>query len=184
VALGVQVTAAQGWQTLTFDLSTATGQNGAVWSADTEYTALTLFPDFNQAADNSTYYVDNFAINGATTPSIPVAPATVAPTLRAAAAVYGTAKVGRTVTAGKGVWSGNPTPTYTYKWYRCTVSSTRTAITAPTSAMKCSVIVGKTASAYKLTSTDVGKYIRVLVTAKNSKGTKYSLSKTTAKVVR
>ena len=184
VALGVQVTAAQGWQTLTVDLSTATGQNGAVWSADTEYTALVLFPDFNQAADNSTYYVDNFAINGATTPSIPVAPSTVAPTLRAHAAVYGTAKLARTLTAGKGVWSGNPTPTYTYKWYRCTVSGSTNSIYGPSSAMKCSVIVGKTASTYKLTTLDVGKYIRVMVAAKNSKGTKYSLSKTTAKVVR
>ena len=184
VALGVQVTAAQGWQTLTVDLSTATGQNGAAWSADVEYTSLVLFPDFNQTADNATYYVDNFALNGGTTPAIPVTPTTVAPVLKTAAVVYGTAKLARTLTAGKGSWTGTPTPTYTYKWYRCTVSSTKTAITAPTSAMKCSVIVGKTASTYKLTTTDVGKYIRVLVTAKNSKGTKYSLTKTTAKVVK
>ena len=184
VALGMNVTAAQGWQTLTFDLSQATGNNGVVWSADTEYTSLALFPDFNAVADNAVYYVDNFAINGATTPAIPVVPTAVAPVLKTAASIAGTAKVARTLVANKGSWTGTPTPTYTYKWYRCTVSSTKTAITAPTSAMKCSTIVGKTTSSYKLTSTDVGKYIRVLVTAKNSKGTKYSLSKTTAKVVK
>mgnify|MGYP003337157703 CR=1 FL=1 len=104
--------------------------------------------------------------------------------IKTAATVTGIAKVGKVLRASNGTWTALLAPTFSYKWYRCTVSSTRTAITVPTSAMKCSVIVGKTLSAYKLTTTDVGKYIRVLVTAKNSKGTKYSLSKTTAKVVK
>jgi hypothetical protein len=181
VALGMNVTAVQGWQTLTFDLSQATGNNGVVWSADTEYTSLALFPDFNAVADNSAYYVDNFAINGATTPAIPV---TVAPTMRTAASLTGTAKLNSTLTARAGTWSGTPTPTLSYKWYRCTVAGSTAAITVPTSAMKCSVISGKTSSTYKLTTTDVGKYVRVLVTATNSKGTKYSLTKSTAKVVK
>ena len=73
VALGVVVNAAQGWQTLTFDLSTATGNAGAVWSATTEYQSMALFPDFNNAPDDAVYYVDNFAFNGGTTPAIVVA---------------------------------------------------------------------------------------------------------------
>ena len=104
------------------------------------------------------------------------------PTLRTAATITGTAAVGKKLTANKGLWSGFPTPVATYKWYRCSVSSTKTAITAPTSAMKCSVIAGKTASTYTLTSTDRGKYIRVFVTVTNSGGKAYSLTRTTSKV--
>ncbi len=110
------------------------------------------------------------------------APVAVAPVLKTAASLSGTAKVGSTITANKGSWTGTPTPTYSYKWYRCTLSSTKVATAAPASSAKCSVISGKTTSTYKLTSADKGKYVRVLVTVKNSKGTKYSLTKTTGKV--
>ena len=109
-------------------------------------------------------------------------PPLVKPALKTAATISGTAAVGKKLTANKGSWSGYPTPVATYKWYRCTVLSTRTALTAPTSAMKCSVIVGKTASTYTLTTADRGKYIRVLISAKNSMGTAYSLTRTTSKV--
>lgn len=178
-AFGTTVNAVKGWQTISIDMSTVAG-----WSASTEYTMLTLFPDFNKAGDNAEYYVDNLAYNGGTTPSIPVAPAQVAPTNKTAASVSGTAKVGKTITASKGTWTGTPTPSYTYKWYRCTVSSTKSATAAPTSSMKCSLISSAKSSTYKATSSDVGKYLRVLVTATNSKGTKYSLSKTTGKVAK
>jgi len=182
VGLGITLQAVQGWQTLSFDMSTATGGSGAVWSADTEYTAMALFPDFNLAADNSTFYVDNVAINGATTPAIPVAPVTVAPTMRTAASISGLAKLGKTLTVAKGSWTGTPTPTYTYRWYRCTVSGSTAKTTLPTTALKCVVITGATSSTHKVVTLDKGKYLRALVTVKNSKGTKYSLTKTTAKV--
>ena len=180
VALGMNVTAHKGWQTLTFDLSTMTGNNGVVWSADTEYTSLALFPDFNKAADNGVYYVDNFAMNGATTPAIPVA---VAPAVTKAAAITGTAKVGKTLTVSA-TFSGTPAAAKTYKWYRCTVSSTKTATTAPTSAMKCSVISGQTSASHKVVTADVGKYLRAMVTGNNSAGSKISLTKTTAKATK
>ncbi len=179
-ALGMTINAVKGWQTLTFDLGTVTGDG--VWSADVEYTALTLFPDFNKAGDDSVYYVDNLAINGATTPEIPVAPATVAPGMTKGATVSGTAKVGKSLTLAKGTWTGTPAPTYGYKWYRCTVSGSTAKTAAPTSALKCSVIAKATATTYKLVAADKGKYIRAMVTATNSKGAKYSLTKTTAKV--
>ena len=182
VGLGITLQAVQGWQTLSFDMSTATGGSGAVWSADTEYKALALFPDFNLAADNSTFYVDNLAVNGATTPALPVVPTTVAPAMTKAATVSGTAKVGKSLTLAKGTWTGTPAPTYSYKWYRCTVSGSTAKTTAPTSSLKCVAVSGKTSTTYKLAAADKGKYIRALVTVKNSKGTKYSLTKTTAKV--
>ena len=63
-------------------------------------------------------------------------PVAAAPVLKTAASLSGTAKVGSTITANKGSWTGTPAPTYSYKWYRCTLSSTKTAITAPTTASK------------------------------------------------
>ncbi|GAA1925284.1 carboxypeptidase regulatory-like domain-containing protein [Nocardioides marmoribigeumensis] len=78
------------------------------------------------------------------TVSVPAAPAlqnTAAPT------VTGTAKVGSTLTAKPGTWSQSGT-TFAYQWLRGT-----TAIT------------GATASTYKPTATDVGKQLRVRVTA-------------------
>jgi hypothetical protein len=103
--------------------------------------------------------------------------------VKTAAAVGGTAKVAKTLTAGKGSWNGTATITYTYKWYRCSVSSSKTATAAPTSSAKCATISGATKSTYKLAKSDIGKYVRVLITAKNTAGTAYSLSKTTSKKV-
>ena len=142
---------------------------------------MILFPDFNAVAAGNVFYVDNLAFNGATTPAIP-APK-VKPTIKTAAIVGGTAKSAKTLTAGKGSWTGTATITYTYKWYRCTVASTKTATAAPSSA-QCKTISGATKSTYKLTTSDAGKWVRALVTAKNAAGTAYSLSKTTAKVVK
>lgn len=105
-----------------------------------------------------------------------------APTRSVAATAFGFAKVGKTLTVKKGTWSGNATIVYTYKWYRCSVLGKTALITAPTSSAKCAAIAGGTKSTYKLAKSDKGKYIRVLVTAKNSAGTGLSLSKSTAKV--
>ena len=180
-ALGLDVTATKvGWQRLTFDFTNVAG-----WTAAEEFVGLTLFPDFNVAGANTTYYVDDVAFNGAATPTLPAVVVAVKPAVRTAATVAGTAKVGKTLTAGKGSWTGTATIAYTYKWYRCTVVA-KTATTAlPASSAKCSAISGGTKSTYKLASADAGKYVRVLVTAKNSKGSSYSLSKsTTGKVAK
>ena len=102
-----------------------------------------------------------------------------APARSVAATVSGTAKVGKTLTAKNGTWSGTAPIAYTYKWYRCTVVGKTVAITAPASSAKCAAIAGGTKSTYKLANADKGKYVRVLVTAKNAAGTGLSLSKTT-----
>jgi hypothetical protein len=161
---------------MTFDFTSVVG-----WTSTEEFVSVVIFPDFDVVAANGIFYVDNVAFNGATTPAIPV-PA-VKPAVKTAASVTGTAKSAKTLTAGKGSWTGTATIAYTYKWYRCSVASTKTATAAP-SATQCKTISAATKSTYKLTSADVGKYVRVLVTAKNSAGTTLSLSKTTAKVVK
>jgi len=176
-ALGKTVAAPLGWSKITVDFTDVAG-----WTGTEEFVSVILFPDFDVAGAGGIFYVDNLAFNGATTPAIPV-PA-VKPAVNTAASVSGTAKSAKTLTAGKGSWTGTATIAYTYKWYRCTVASTKTATTAPTSTAKCAAISGGTKSTYKLTSADVGKYVRVLITAKNTAGTAYSLSKTTSKVVK
>lgn len=118
-----------------------------------------------------------------TEPAMPVVFPAIPTTLKAAALLTGTAKVGSTLTAAPGFWTGNPLPTTTYKWYRCSVAG-KTALTVskPATAAKCVAIAGKTAKTYKLVAADKGKYIRVAVTAKNTGATGYSISKTTTVV--
>ena len=180
-ALGKTVNAPLGWSKIVVDFSDVAG-----WTSTEEFVSVALFPDFDQAAGTvaQSYYVDNLSFNGALTPSIPVVVPTVKPSASKAATTAGTAKVAKTLTAGKGTWTGSATIAYTYKWYRCTVASATTAKAVPTASAKCATISGATKSTYKLASADVGKYVRVLVTATNTAGTAYSLSKTTSKVVR
>jgi len=180
-ALGKTVNAPLGWSKIVVDFSDVAG-----WTSTEEFVSVAFFPDFDQAAGTvaQSYYVDNLSFNGALTPSIPVVAPKVKPSASKAATAAGTAKVARTLTAGKGTWTGSATIAYTYKWYRCTAASTSTTTAAPTASAKCATISGATASTYKLASADVGKYVRVLVKATNTAGSAYSLSKTSSKVVK
>lgn len=87
---------------------------------------------------------------------------TVAPTLS------GTETEGSTLTSTSGTWGldspfasgSNGTITYSYQWYRADdVSGTNRA-----------AIAGETATTYTLTSSDVGKYVQVVVRATNTGG--------------
>ncbi|HET7045833.1 MAG TPA: hypothetical protein VFI37_13370 [Gaiellaceae bacterium] len=73
--------------------------------------------------------------------------------------VTGTAAVGRTLQATTGNWDNNPTK-YAYSWERCDNGK-------PSS---CDAIKGATHSTYKLVDDDLGKDIRVVVTASNADG--------------
>ncbi len=179
-----------GWNRLSFDMANAHGYDAAK-----TYQKVVIFPDFVNTGDapgytgavaiapgGQNYAIDDVAFNGGTTPALP-APVTK-PAVRVAATVSGTAKVGKTLTAGKGSYTGS-TATYTYKWYRCTVKATVATKAAPLAAAKCSVIAGATTASHKVVTADVGKYLRVLVTARNSAGSALSLSKsTTAKATK
>jgi len=91
----------------------------------------------------------------------PVSTASAPPT------VGGVVKVGRTLTAAKGTWTGTPTPTYAYQWYRCTA----TGVAAATVPDTCTVIAGATKSTYKLLAADkTAGYVRVKVTATSTAG--------------
>ncbi|MBD0282189.1 MAG: hypothetical protein ICV69_08360 [Thermoleophilaceae bacterium] len=83
--------------------------------------------------------------------------------------VSGTARVGETLQAGAGTWSGTEPISYDYQWQRCS--------------LVCGDIPGATATTYALTSADAGSTVRVRVTASNSAGSASATSAETATVV-
>ena len=176
-------TAVVGWQTITVNFSTVAG-----WSAATEYDKVVIFPDFQVpvSAPPLIFYVDNVAVNGAVTPPIvPVVVPKVKPTNSMLATLSATTPtVGKTLTVSKGTWTGTAPVTYTYKWYRCSVKAFNPIKTAPVTANKCAAISGKTTASYKLTKSDIGKYVRASVTATNSAGKTVTTTKSTASKVK
>ncbi|MGB8004789.1 MAG: hypothetical protein WCF27_11080 [Gaiellaceae bacterium] len=73
--------------------------------------------------------------------------------------ISGTPQQGHTLTANRGTWSGGQPQTYSYQWRRC-----------DSTGASCADISGATASTYLLKDVDIGKTLRVRVTAKNSLG--------------
>jgi hypothetical protein len=102
--------------------------------------------------------------------TVPVVPTTssAAPKNTSPPTISGTAKVGQTLTADPGSWSGNPTG-FTYAWQRCNAD-----------VVICTPIAGATAKTYGVTSADLGFRLRVRVTAQNAKGSGTAFSALTA----
>ena len=113
--------------------------------------------------------------NNAPTPTPTPTPVTK-PGLSKAASVSGTAKIAKTLVGAKGTWAR--ATSHSYKWYAC--SSSGAATTAVPSG--CAVISGATKSSFKITSKQKNKYIRFVVTARNTGGNAISVSKASAKV--
>jgi len=76
--------------------------------------------------------------------------------------ISGTAQVGQRLAASSGTWAGTPLLSYSYQWQRC--------------APGCSNVAGAKASSLRLTAADVGKRVRMLVTASNSAGSAQAAS--------
>jgi hypothetical protein len=83
---------------------------------------------------------------------------TAAPQNTAAPTITGQARVGSTLTAENGTWSNSPT-SFAYQWQRCNADGA-----------SCASIAGATQKTYALTSADVDKRVRVVVTATNPDG--------------
>ena len=95
-----------------------------------------------------------------------VAPNPFAPVNTAIPPLFGTAAtVGGTILAAPGVWTGTPTPTYSYQWQRGTTD-----------------IGGATNSTYVAQSADAGSTLRVVVTGTNSVGNATGTSANTSAV--
>jgi hypothetical protein len=82
----------------------------------------------------------------------------VAPTNTEPPTIAGTAAVGQTLKASTGSWTESPT-SYAYQWQRC-----------DSGGAGCAPISLATAPSYEVGSADVGKTLRVAVTASNSAG--------------
>ena len=93
-----------------------------------------------------------------------------APTNTALPAIGGTAQEGQALTIATGTWSNSPTG-YAHQWRRC--DSTGGA---------CVSIAGATAAQFTLSSADVGKTLRAVVTATNAVGSSSATSSATAVV--
>ena len=105
-----------------------------------------------------------------------IQPPAVKPAVTKAPAVSGSAKVGKQLKATSGTWAGSPV--FSYAWAACSKSG-KSVASLP---KDCSLIKGATKATLTLAKGHAGKYIRVRVAAKNSAGTVYSVSATTAKV--
>ena len=106
--------------------------------------------------------------------SAAAAPTSTAVTISAAGGVY---------TASINTWSGQPTPTLSYQWYRCTGSSGEAHVATTIAALNslCTAISGAAAVTYSVVAADVtAGYILVAETATNSAGSLTAYSGTSA----
>jgi len=92
------------------------------------------------------------------TAAVEAATSSAAPKNTSAPTITGTPKVGQTLTADDGSWSGSPTA-YTYAWQRCDADTAT-----------CANVVGATGKTYGVRTADLGYRLRVSVTARNAKG--------------
>ncbi len=99
--------------------------------------------------------------SGSSTPSS-------APSATQAPTISGVPVVGQSLVASAGVWSGAPTA-YAYQWATCTSGT-------------CSPVSGATTTSYSPRSSDVGRTIRVTVSASNGGATGSASSAQTAAV--
>jgi hypothetical protein len=85
--------------------------------------------------------------------------------------IAGTARVGETLTADPGTWTGTAPVTYAYEWQRCNANGA-----------SCAAISGAVAKTYILTTPDAGATLRVKVTATDTTGATSATSVPTAAV--
>lgn len=81
-----------------------------------------------------------------------------APQNTAAPTVSGNAREGQTLTASDGTWSNSPA-SFSFQWQRCASDGSA-----------CGDITGATSKTYALVTGDVGRTVRVVVTASNTDG--------------
>jgi hypothetical protein len=94
-----------------------------------------------------------------------VTPVVVAPVNTVMPSIAGVAQQGTSVTSRVGGWTGTSL-TYSYAWRRCTTSALSS----------CVAVAGVTVGTLPLTASDVGKYIRLVVTGTNSRASVSAVS--------
>jgi hypothetical protein len=86
--------------------------------------------------------------------------------------VVGTPQDGQLVTAKDGEWTGEDPTAFTYQWQGCDGSGAN-----------CANINAATSKVYRVATADVGKRLRVVVTAKNASGSATATAQPTSAVV-
>lgn len=115
--------------------------------------------------------VTGFSTLGYAAPNETAAMAQYAPQNTSPPTISGSAVEGQALTATTGNWTGDPPINFTYQWQRCDQSG-----------LNCANIAGATTNTYTLTAADVGRTIRVAVTAQNASGSATAFSAPTAPV--
>jgi len=95
--------------------------------------------------------------------------AAVAPVNTVVPAVTGNVTGGQTLSGGRGTWTTTTDTTYANAWQRCAADGTG-----------CAPIAAATGTTYKLTGDDIGKTIKLAVTATNPDGSATATSAATA----
>ena len=113
----------------------------------------------------------NTAGNASATSTATATVTAAAPANTALPAITGTAKEGQLLSASTGTWTGSATITYAYQWQTCNSSGA-----------SCTAISAATLSSYRLASTDIGKTVKVIVTATNATGSTSATSAATAAI--
>ncbi len=114
---------------------------------------------------------ENSAGSGTATSAQTAAVVPAAPTNTALPTISGTAKEGQLLSLAKGTWEGTPPIAYEYQWQTCNSAGEA-----------CINIAGATEASFRITSAQVEKTIRALVTASNVAGSTGAQTKATAKV--
>jgi hypothetical protein len=96
-----------------------------------------------------------------------------APTNTTEPRILGTARIGVTLTANRGLWTGDPS-SYRYQWVRCPESGGRS------DGSDCAAVGGATQQQYDVTASDAGRRLRVRVTATNADGSETAASNASA----
>lgn len=112
-----------------------------------------------------------FSSLGRAAPSKTAAMAQYAPQNTAPPTISGQTVTGQTLTATAGTWTGDQPINFSFQWQRCDQSG-----------QNCANITGATAQTLTLTADDVGRTIRVVVTAQNRNGSASAPSAPTAPV--
>jgi hypothetical protein len=112
-------------------------------------------------------------LGSASATSAPTAVVVAPPANTVLPKITGTAQEGKTLTASKGTWSGTAPITYAYQWQTCNDSA----------GTGCAAIFGATQPTYAVSNGDVGRFMRVIVTATNSAGSVSAISSSTAAVL-
>jgi hypothetical protein len=141
----------------------ATGTNYRVRSADRGFRIRFRVTATNN--DGSTIAASD------PTPVVQPADASGAPTNTARPTISGTPSPGSRLEASRGSWSGDEPMTFGFRWIRCDAQGNQ-----------CSDISGATDNNYAVQSGDLGRTLRVRVTARNDDGARNATSAQTAVV--